>query len=377
VGGAVLPVTAPVRAEALYGAPLEGHAVVDVPIDLAARYARAHRRLRGGLVGVHVGDGALTTPEGRPLAPEAAADRWTPVPDGVAEALAGAQAPVVLAGPGVVEDGAVPGLHALAAGGSLGVLNTWGAKGVFDWRSRHHLATVGLQARDFELGGLADADLIVATGIDEDEARARWRLAPVVDVLPTALGPLSEVWGRAPRPIAVPPLREGLARVTQDGWAAPSPPLAPTRVTQHYGRLCGGGGLVLADPGVAGYWVARTVPTTGIGGVIVPASETSGGFALACATVAARLEPSRRVLVVLDRLDEDARRLLAEADRLGVRLAVEVWSPDGPVLDADAHLARLDQLLRTGGVVELATHAEQIHAMIDVAGPLVAWRTPT
>ena len=62
------------------------------------------------------------------------------------------------------------------------MLNTWGAKGVFDWRSPHHLATAGLQAWDFERGGLADADLIITTGLDEREVLAEWELAPVVDV---------------------------------------------------------------------------------------------------------------------------------------------------------------------------------------------------
>ena len=77
---------------------------------------------------------------------------------------------VVLAGPGVVQDGAVGGLRALAAAGRLGVLNTWGAKGVFHWQSRHHWATVGLQEHDFELGGLGSADLVLVTGVDEREA---------------------------------------------------------------------------------------------------------------------------------------------------------------------------------------------------------------
>ena len=49
---------------------------------------------------------------------------------------------------------------------------------------RNLLATVGLQALDFSRGGLADADLIVATGVDEREALADWRLAPVVEVAP-------------------------------------------------------------------------------------------------------------------------------------------------------------------------------------------------
>ena len=70
-------------------------------------------------------------------------DGWVEPDDAVVDRLRAAERPMVLAGPGVVLDRAVAGLHALAAAGSLGVLNTWGAKGVFDWRSRHHLATAG------------------------------------------------------------------------------------------------------------------------------------------------------------------------------------------------------------------------------------------
>jgi len=76
---------------------------------------------------------------------------------------------VVLAGPGVIDDGALEGLRAFAAAGSLGVANTWGAKGVFAWDSPHHLGTCGLQANDFELLGFGDAGVIVATGLDPDE----------------------------------------------------------------------------------------------------------------------------------------------------------------------------------------------------------------
>ena len=140
---------------------------------------------------------------------------------------------MVLAGPGVVEDRATPGLNALAAAGTLGVLNTWGAKGVLDWRSRHHWATVGLQARDFELGGLGAADLIVATGVDPREAPPeRWHLAPVLDVPPGSLGPLAEQCRRPDAELSMPPLRDALAAVTRQGWAGEGAPLAPTRAMQ-------------------------------------------------------------------------------------------------------------------------------------------------
>ena len=189
----------------------------------------------------------------------------------IAEAIDRAERPVVLAGPGVVLAGAVEGLRALAAAGSLGVLNTWGAKGVFDWRSPHHLATAGLQARDFERGGLADADLIITTGLDEREVLAEWELAPAVDVAPRSLAWLA----RAHRARASARSR---CRRSAPSWrgsprrgGAHGGPLPPTKVTQHYSQVLGDGGLVAADPGTAGYWVARTFATQHLGGVHVTA----------------------------------------------------------------------------------------------------------
>jgi hypothetical protein len=272
-----------------------------------------------------------------------------------------------------VLDGAVPGLHALAAAGSLGVLNTWGAKGVFDWRSRHHLATAGLQALDFERGGLADADLIIATGVDDREALAPWRLAPVVEVPPLALDPLAERCTRPHAEIAVPPLRADLGRITQAGWTATAGPLPPTKATQRYGLALGGGGLVAGDPGTAGYWVARTMGTTGVGGALITADREAIGFGLACAIVARTLDRRRPVLAVADELTEVHRALLDHATGIGVTVGVEVWRPDGPPLDAEAHEAQVARLVERGGVAELGTDAAQLDEMLEAAGPITAW----
>jgi len=94
-------------------------------------------------------------------------ERWSPPTDELLDRVRSARRPLVLAGPGVVRDGVIAGLHGLAVGASVGVLNTWGAKGIFDWRSRHHLATVGLQEGDAALGGVGDCDLLVRIGVDE------------------------------------------------------------------------------------------------------------------------------------------------------------------------------------------------------------------
>jgi hypothetical protein len=298
-------------------------------------------------------------------------ERWIVPPDDLVARVLRAERPLVLAGPGVGADGAIPGLNALASAADLGVVNTWGAKGIFDWRSIHHLATVGLQARDAELAGVRECDLLVRTGVDAAEADpSLWGTAPdVVDVPTGMLSPLAEVWTRPRAGITMPPLRDRLAGVTQTGWAATGTPIMPTQATRTYGEIVAAGGTVAADPGIAGYWVARTLGTTRPGAVHVPAGRDAAGFAVACAVVARRLNPDALALAVVDEVTPVAQELLD----LGTPVAVEIWAEDGQSLDVEAHRDRIWTIVRGGGIVRLATRAEQFGAMVEAAGPVSAW----
>ncbi|HEY8526482.1 MAG TPA: hypothetical protein VIL48_16025 [Acidimicrobiales bacterium] len=418
--------------EAVYGAPLAGLRVAEADPPVTALLAEAHLLVHRTRCAVHAGDGALTVldraarfPLGdlpalavddadglveawraadahlrdggavtvrvgvdpgeavedrAPLAPDPV-DRWVEPSDEDVARLAAARAPVALVGPGVAEPAWVPGLHALATAGSLGVLNTWGGKGVFHWRSRHHWATVGLQARDLELGGLADADLVITAGLDEREVPGgAWTGAPTLDLAPGALGPLAERWGRPRTELAMPPLRSGLAAVTQEGWTQDTTPLVPSRVTLAYGTVLGGGGLVAADPGAAGYWVARTFATTSLGGAVVPARAGAAGVAAACVVVARLRSPGRPALAVVDGagggLDPRTARVVDAAGRLGVAVPVECWDADGPRLGPDEHVDRLRRAVVAdrSAALPLATDPGQLERMVEVAGPVVAWR---
>jgi hypothetical protein len=417
---------------AVYGRPLDGVPVTDVADPaVAVLLAQAHRAVHGVAAVAHVGEGTLVVPGPRPgaadrvdvagpvlvedvetvgaLAPlladavrvegtrlQVAVDLAQPAPEGpialpapeedwvepdesVARDVAGVSRVVVLAGPGVVERRAVGALRALAAAGRLGVLNTWGAKGVFHWQSRHHWATVGLQARDFELGGLPGADLVLAVGVDEHEAPRRlWAgAARVREVAPEALGPLAERWPVAGNDFPnAPPLRERLAAVTQAGWTAAGTPLMPSRVTRHYAQVLGGSGLVAADPGTAGYWVARTFATTRLGSVLVPAVPREG-WAAACVLVSRLVAPLRPALAVVDGgLGERGSAVVAEAWRSGVGIAVEAWDEAAAPINAEHHLARLEALVAGdpgAAPCTLATDPGQLAEMVDAAGPVRAW----
>ncbi len=413
---------------AAYGRPLAGvpvHPVQDPAV--AVLLAHAHRTVHGRGAVAHLGGGAVivpgASPEGGPapalpaaelqvaeaghlagVAPVLAraldgpglslrldldlsrrapvgpldlpgpSEDWVDDAEDVLRAVGAGVTVVVLAGPGVVREQAVGGLRALAAAGRLGVVNTWGAKGVFHWRSRHHWATVGLQERDLELAGLGAAGLLLVTGIDEREAPRRlWAGRPHHIVPPGALGPLSERWPAGGSFAELPALRQGLAAATQAGWAAVTLPLMPTRVTQHYAWVLGGGGLVAADAGTAGYWVARTFATTRLGSASVPAAPVSG-WAAACALCARITSPLRPVLAVVDDPSAATTQVVLDAAAaLGVRVGVEAWVPDGPALAPEEHLTRLEQLAGGGGVGSVRTDPRQLDEMVAVAGPVRAW----
>ena len=228
--------------DATYGVPFGALEVVPVEGTAAPLFARAHQRVHGSRAAVHQGDGVFWLPglepgpcltvevdsaealvaslahclperwsftspsiplsrsKNRPSGPGPLDDNWLEPADETVETVRTAATLILLAGPGVVSRMAVPGLHDLAVSAGIGVLNTWGAKGVFDWRSQHHLATIGLQSEDFVLSGLDEADLIIATGLDRDESpEERWRLAPALTIPPAGLAPLAERCGAGRR----------------------------------------------------------------------------------------------------------------------------------------------------------------------------------
>jgi hypothetical protein len=149
-------------------------------------------------------------------------------------------------------------------------------------------------------------------------------------------------------------------------------------VTLHYAQCLAEGALIAADPGVAGFWVARTLGTTRFGAVIVPSSPWPG-FAAACVAVSLLRRPSQPALAVTDRSAEGPTAAIVDAAAtLGLRVPVEVWDPEGDRLDAASHRERLRRLvfgtLPSGGAPStLATDPGQMAEMIEAAGSIVAW----
>ncbi|MGZ4736846.1 MAG: hypothetical protein ACXV8R_14655 [Acidimicrobiia bacterium] len=276
-----------------------------------------------------------------------------PVPPRTGPALGQLEQPrgrtAMLVGPGVLRDRAVDELREFAAAANVGVANTWGAKGVFTWDSPHHLGTCGLQARDFELLGFAELDLLWVVGLDADESPPeRYELgARVVPIQSGDLAAFATKIGRSSYPIEPPPLYERLAAVAQPGYVDERFPRHPARAVMELKQRLAPGAVVTAEPGPAGLWVARTFPTDAPGTVIVPAMAVPGiGTAVALAA-ARRGLPATAVAV--EPLDDITRDLLALAEHLNAPLTLETWGDD-----VDLSLTAL---------------------LVDAAGPVVAWRS--
>lgn len=283
---------------------------------------------------------------------------------------------VVLAGPGVIDDGALDGLRAFADGGGLGVANTWGAKGVFSWDSPHHLGTCGLQARDFELLGWSDAATILTTGLTDEVDERHYALAPVVDIPPADLADLAGMVRADSAPTNE--LYARLAAIAQPGYADDKVPLHPARAAKDLGATLPDGGLVVADPGVAGLWVARTFPTPALAPdeprrVVVPARREPG-IATRLASDAARAGRAA-VAVTTDPPDPETRRLLDVANDERLDLVVVAWGEAGTLRDADDHAVRLAAALVTHGVtvVDVPVALEDTRLLVDAAGDVIAW----
>ena len=403
------------------GIPGLGHVLVD-DADLAALFADASgrlgrgpgvallpgRRLRlsskpgGDAVAVTITDPAALPSElasWDELAPTAAVeltldvDLDAPAPAGASpltlayaapqEVLAPSMAELriaVVAGPGVVRANCVGGLRDFAAMSGRPVLNTFGAKGVFVWSDPHHGGTIGLQERDVELSGLADADVIIATGIDPDESSlAEWLPhANVLEVHPQQLAGLAVRWPEPAGEPERPALYAALAERAGRWYESDAVPLHPARAARDLSMVRRGDAVVVGEPGPAGLWLARTFPTTEPGTCIVPAT-TAPGIAAAIATVAA-LDGRPAVAVGTAPFDPVTEAVLERANAWQAAVVMCEWGADAPLPRPEEHRHLLRLALEQAGErsspvhvpvpVDLATATREL---VEVAGPVTAW----
>jgi hypothetical protein len=161
--------------------------------------------------------------------------------------------------------------------------------------------------------------------------------------------------------------------VAQPLYALDQAPLNPARAAADVAAALGAEGVVCAEPGLAGWWIGRTVPTTRLGSVAIPAAGRAGAAVARAFLLARKGVPA---LAVVDApLSAPAAALIELGRRMKLSLVVEVWGDSGHLADAEEHRARAAAELASPGisVLDVPIDYSPNAQLIAAAGPLVAW----
>ncbi len=269
-----------------------------------------------------------------------------------AELLQSCERPVVLAGNGVVRQGAAPALRRFCEQTGLNVITTFMGKGVTDADDPHTLFTAGLRAQDYPKGFMGKADLVVCVGYDLVEwAPAYWNprrdrriicidtvaaeidehyvpdveLTGGIGTILTHLGNL--VSAKPPARLAAPPYRE-LLRLALEQGSDDGFPVKPQRVLRDLREVMGPDDVLISDVGAHKLWVSRLWPAHQPNTVLISNGAAAMGFAVPAAIAAKLVLPRERHVVTISGDGGFLMNVqeLETAKRLGLAIVNLVWT---------------------------------------------------
>jgi acetolactate synthase I/II/III large subunit len=241
------------------------------------------------------------------------------------EVIMAAENPIILAGNGAIRTHASRALRAFVHTTGIPVAETFMAKGLLDYEDPHALGTVGLQARDYELAGFNDADVVIAVGYDLVEHKPEhWN--PKADkqivVIDTVAAEIDEFF--MPEVELIGDIAHVLARLAAgcsrkdssaggdgcdrlrhlvfgalaDASGDTHFPMRPPRVLSDIRRALRRSDLLVSDVGLHKLWIGRMFPAHEPGTVLIANGLAGMGFALPSAIAAKLVDPHRHVVTV-------------------------------------------------------------------------------
>ncbi|HLJ04108.1 MAG TPA: acetolactate synthase large subunit [Solirubrobacteraceae bacterium] len=268
-----------------------------------------------------------------------------------AELIDQAENPIALAGNGAIRGHASRALRAFTQTTGIPVAETFMAKGLIDYHDPRALGTVGLQARDYEMAGFDDADLVIAIGYDlVEHAPQHWNprgdkriimidsVAAEIDefFLPEVelVGDIAHVLARlAAGAKRTPPpdgdsrrLRELVQGALRDAAGDDQFPMRPPRVLHDLRQVLGRDDILVSDVGLHKLWIGRMFPAHEPNTVLIANGLAGMGFALPTGIAAKLVSPHLNVVTV----SGDGGFLmncqeLETAVRLGTAIVNIVW----------------------------------------------------
>ncbi len=267
-----------------------------------------------------------------------------------ADMIDAARNPLALAGNGAVRGHAARALRAFVHNTGIPVAETFMAKGLVDYEDPKALGTVGLQARDYEMAGFDDADLVIAIGydlvehspkhwnpgrdkqiimIDSVAAEVDQNFVPDVELIGDiahVLARLAAGCSRSQTTAGTSRLHEVVMGALNDARDDDHFPMRPPRVLWDIREALGRDDILVSDVGLHKLWIGRMFPAHEPGTVLIANGLAGMGFALPTAIGAKLVYPDRKVIAVsgdggfLMNMQE-----LETAVRLGTAVVNIIW----------------------------------------------------
>jgi len=237
--------------------------------------------------------------------------------------ISAAERPVILAGNGVVRAGASEALREFSRVTGIPVAETFMGKGVLDHQDPHALGTVGLQAKDYQMAGFDEADLVIAVGYDlVEHSPEHWNpgrdkkivvidsvaaeidqfFVPDVELIGGIYHVLSRLTEECrelnfdiqPENTRLRELVMAQLRRAEDQ----SKPFQPPRVLWELRQALGTEDILVSDVGLHKLWIGRMFPARAPNSVLIANGLAGMGFALPTAITAKLIYPERKVVTV-------------------------------------------------------------------------------
>lgn len=261
-----------------------------------------------------------------------------------------AQNPLALAGNGAIRGHAARALRSFVHNTGIPVAETFMAKGLIDYEDPKALGTVGLQARDYEMAGFEDADVVIAIGydlvehspknwnpkrdkkiivIDSVAAEIDQNFIPDVELIGDVahvLARLAAACTRSQTTAGTSRLHEVVMGALNDARNDDHFPVRPPRALWDLRQALDRHDILVSDVGLHKLWIGRMFPAHEPGTVLIANGLAGMGFALPTAIGAKLVHPDRKVVAV----SGDGGFLmnaqeLETAARLGTAVVNVIW----------------------------------------------------
>ena len=278
-----------------------------------------------------------------------------------AELIAAARFPLILAGNGVIRDGACRELVRFAERIQAPVANTFMAKGCMPFSHELSFGTVGLQANDYVACGCARADVIICVGYDiveyhpylwhpgkdkilihvdpspaEVDEHYICRSAAVGDVasslrrIADLAAPKRDLLKRKSQILYTGTLRDFIVEELNSYAEDRGFPVKPQKILWDLRQVLDPEDVVICDVGAHKMWLARMYQAQEPNTCIISNGFASMGIAVPGAIAAKLVHPDRRVVAVTG----DAGFMMNSQEietalRIGTPIVVLIWRDDG------------------------------------------------